>query len=493
MFRRRSGSEPGKIRAIPDVFDPGKRHDGSMSNATVSDQLHHMWRTRPYRLPQRGHVAGVAAGIGYRYGVDPVLVRVALVVGTIFGGAGIVLYLAAWLLFSKAGDSASPAEALAGRGSSSESTTKIVVLIVALVIALSTIGPVGVGLGGSGVISLLALLAGWWLLHQRRPEPPEYLPDGAATYAQQSFPISFNTPYSAAPWAGAAYRPPNYRPPNHQAANYQPPAYTPYTTLPQHYVPAVPPSSPGPATPVNLTKDSTDATTEANGRTAEQQTPPSWDPLGVAPFAWDLPEPTPVHVPDVTEKKPRSRWTTSFIGLALVAAATTAGIAYVSESDALTPARIGAVALAVVALGLILGAFLRKGYGLLVVTGPLVAFVVFASILGPISMDGRYGGLTELAPTTVDELQSSYTVQMGDLQLDLTGLDLTEDRTVSIEAELGNATIRVPESMNVVTDCTAVMAATNCDTVGNNLLDRSTPVLTIDGTARFGNLEVERG
>ncbi|WP_156520612.1 PspC domain-containing protein, partial [Rhodococcus sp. EPR-157] len=147
-----------------------------MSNATVSEQLQQMWRTRPYRLPQRGHVAGVAAGIGYRYGVDPVLIRVALVVGTIFGGAGIVLYLAAWLLFSKAGDSASPAESLMGRGHSSESNTKVIVLVVALVIAVSTIGPVGVGLGGSGVISMLALLAGVWLLHQRQPEPPEFLP-----------------------------------------------------------------------------------------------------------------------------------------------------------------------------------------------------------------------------------------------------------------------------------------------------------------------------
>jgi hypothetical protein len=29
----------------------------------------------------------------------------------------------------------------------------------------------------------------------------------------------------------------------------------------------------------------------------EQSTPPAWDPLGVAPFAWDLPEPPPLTVP----------------------------------------------------------------------------------------------------------------------------------------------------------------------------------------------------
>ncbi len=486
----------GKIRAVPDVFVPEERHDGSMSNATVSDQLHHMWRTRPYRLPQRGHIAGVAAGIGYRYGIDPVLVRVALVVGTIFGGAGIVLYLAGWLLLSKPGDTASPAESLAGRGSSSESTGKVVVLIVALVIALTTIGPVGVGLGGSGVISMLALLAGLWLLHQRRPEPPEYLPDGGLPYAQQSFPISFNSSYAAGPWAGAGYRPPNYRPAAYQPTDYRPVEYTPYTTLPQNYVPSEPTPQADETTAVNLSKSSSSTSAKPTfDPIIDKQMPPSWDPLGVAPFAWDLPEPAAVHVPDVAEKKPRSRWTTSFIGLALVAAAVTAGIASATGSDWLTPARIGAVALAVVATGLVLGAFLRKGYGLLIVTGPLLAFVVFASLLGPISVDGQYGGLQEPAPTTVDELESSYVVQMGDLQLDLRGLDLTEDAAIYVSVAAGNATIRVPESMNIVTDCVSVAAATDCgpDGVLQQGSSPDAPVLTIEGVARLGNLEVIRG
>jgi hypothetical protein len=33
----------------------------------------------------------------------------------------------------------------------------------------------------------------------------------------------------------------------------------------------------------------------------ERSTPPAWDPLGVAPFAWDLPEPPPATLP-------RPRW-----------------------------------------------------------------------------------------------------------------------------------------------------------------------------------------
>ncbi|WP_247596155.1 MULTISPECIES: PspC domain-containing protein [unclassified Rhodococcus (in: high G+C Gram-positive bacteria)] len=455
-----------------------------MSNTTVSEQLQQMWRTRPYRLPQRGHIAGVAAGIGYRYGVDPVLIRVALVVGTIFGGAGIVLYLAAWLLLSKPGDSASAAQSLVGKGTS----TKTIVLVVALIIAVTTIGPTGFGLDGSGLVSTLALLGGLWLLHQRRPEPPEFLPDGSTTYPlggasaypQSTFPISFDTPYNASSqpnsWGAAQYRPPQY-----DAGRG---GYTPYTTLPKSYVP-----TPPPATGVDLTK----STPPQN--LSEPPIPPSWDPLGVAPFAWDLPEPAAATAPEIIEKKKHSRWTSSFIGLALLAAALTGAIAASSESMWLTPARIAAVALAVVATGLILGAFLRKGYGLLIVTGPLVAFVVFASIIGPISFDTQYAGQQQYRPTTMADLQSEYTVQGGDLQLDLRGLDLTEDRTISVDVTAGNATISVPDGMNIRTDCTSVAASTKCGPTGvqqGNSPD-NTSILTIEGSARAGNLEVLRG
>ncbi|MBY6410573.1 PspC domain-containing protein [Rhodococcus sp. BP-252] len=461
-----------------------------MSNATVSDQLQQMWRTRPYRLPQRGHIAGVAAGIGYRYNVDPVLIRVAFVVGTIFGGAGIVLYLAAWLLFSKAGDTASPAESLVGKGNSSESNTKIVVLIVALIIAVTTLGPVGVGLGGSGVISVLALLAGWWLLHQRQPEPPAFLPGGTVTYRQQGFPISFDNPYN--PWAGANYRPPQFE---QRTTSYQ--QYTPYTRLPKSYVPTPPPAKPV-STPAADSTDHVDLTkhdTPAEPALPESPTPPSWDPLGVAPFAWDLPEPTSTTVPAVPEKKRRSRWTSSFIGLALVAAAITGAVAAATDSEWLTPARIAAVALVVVGTGLVLGAFLRKGYGLLIVTGPLAAFVVFASIVGPVQFDGRYSGQQNYAPTTVAGLQPTYTVQGGDLQLDLRGLTLTEDKTIEVDVTAGNATITLPPSMNYRTECVAIAASTTCAEPGvqqGNSPDNSA-VLTIDATARAGNLEVIRG
>src|SRR3954454_19500968 len=43
-------------------------------------------------------LGGVCSGIGRYLGVDPVVVRVVAVILVFFGGAGVAVYLAAWLL-----------------------------------------------------------------------------------------------------------------------------------------------------------------------------------------------------------------------------------------------------------------------------------------------------------------------------------------------------------------------------------------------------------
>ena len=450
-----------------------------MSNVTVSDQLQQMWRTRPHRLPQRGHVAGVAAGIGYRYDVDPVLIRIAFVVSTLFGGTGIVLYLAGWLVLGRAGDTASGAESLVGRGTSSDSTTKMVVVAVALVIAVSTIGPVGVGLGGSGLISLVAMLGGLWLLHQRCPEPPPYM--RTAEFSRNRYaPMPFGSPStSAEQWTAAQYRPPQFQ---HQS-------YTPYTTLPKSYVPTPKPveHADADAHTVNLSKATAPAEKPTDMPTV---TPPSWDPLGVAPFAWDLPEPAGTFPPAAIERKRRSRWTASFLGLALLAAGITAAVGAATGGDWASPGRVGAVALAVIAVGLVLGAFLRKGYGLLVVAAPLAGFVVLASAVGPLDLDNSVAGNQRVAPLTAAELDPVYKVGAGELDLDLTGLTLTENDNVKIEVAFGSASVTVPDSMNVTVECEAAMGSCPTDTQFGPGTSADDPVLKIVGDLALGELKV---
>jgi phage shock protein PspC (stress-responsive transcriptional regulator) len=81
--------------------------------------------------------AGVCGAFARATGTDPVLWRVVLVVLTIFGGVGAVIYLLAWLLLPADGDTATPVEALAGRGRSRTSTARTVVGLVIVAIALA--------------------------------------------------------------------------------------------------------------------------------------------------------------------------------------------------------------------------------------------------------------------------------------------------------------------------------------------------------------------
>ncbi|MEU4342607.1 PspC domain-containing protein [Nocardia sp. NPDC023852] len=533
----------------------------NMTKTSFGDQLQQIWHTRPVRLPRQGPIAGVAAGFGQRYDVDPVLVRVAFVVSTIFGGAGIVLYLLAWLLLSESGYQASAAESLLGKGQSSQSQTKTIVLIVALAIAVSTMGPVGVGLGGSGLISLALMLAGWWMLHMRTPEPPpgtttvfgEFTPDGGITATGYPGAVF---PQGSPRTVGAMYTPPTS-------------VYTPYTKLPDSYIPEAPVPGAQPAygdaetslldkrdtedasgmhedarsdaepalsdksavhttsiaaeterlspttasSPttgsLSLGKESGDSPAASNKPTPVRSanrsaavagsaftgspTPPSWDPLGVAPLAWDLPEPPPAHaLVAPAPKRPRSRLTPVVIGLAILAAAG-AGAAAASGVEWMTPGRIGAAALAVIGLGLVLGAFLRRGYGLLVLTAPLAGFVLLASAIGPVEFDRGTMGEHTWAPTSVTDLSSDYKVTMGSGTLDLRALNLTENRTVDVDVQMGDVHVLVPSTMTVRTNCTATMGEARCVNGISGPNTPGAPVLDLNVDVRAGSAEVQRG
>jgi phage shock protein PspC (stress-responsive transcriptional regulator) len=55
-------------------------------------------------------IGGVAAGIADYMNIDPVLVRAIFVGLVVFGGAGVLLYLGAWLLIPVQGQDQSPLE-----------------------------------------------------------------------------------------------------------------------------------------------------------------------------------------------------------------------------------------------------------------------------------------------------------------------------------------------------------------------------------------------
>src|ERR1035437_4303548 len=69
---------------------------------------------RSLRRPKDRMIAGVAAGIAEFCDVDVTIVRIAIAVFTVFGGAGIALYIAGWLLMPNEGTDRSIANQLTG-------------------------------------------------------------------------------------------------------------------------------------------------------------------------------------------------------------------------------------------------------------------------------------------------------------------------------------------------------------------------------------------
>jgi phage shock protein PspC (stress-responsive transcriptional regulator) len=68
------------------------------------------------RLRDGRVVAGVCAGLAAYFGIDPTLVRLAFALLTIFGGAGILLYLCAWIVIpEEGGDGSSIAESFVSK------------------------------------------------------------------------------------------------------------------------------------------------------------------------------------------------------------------------------------------------------------------------------------------------------------------------------------------------------------------------------------------
>jgi len=209
---------------------------------------------------------------------------------------------------------------------------------------------------------------------------------------------------------------------------------------------ATPASAPGPS-PI------ADGTGAAAG-TEPPPAPPAWDPLGAAPFAWDLPEPSPPPAEPPPRRPPVTPVT---LGLALIAGSATAVIMLLGGMMTLANlAVLFGVVLAVLGAGLVIGAFLHTGRGLIpfaLLLGALT-WAVLAAPLDRWEGDG-YGELVA-APTTVAALQPVYERGAGEIDLDLRNLDLAvpPDGDASpvrtrVSMGAGDVTVRVPPTADV--------------------------------------------
>ena len=170
-------------------------------------------------------------------------------------------------------------------------------------------------------------------------------------------------------------------------------------------------------------------------------TPPSWDPLGVVPDAWDLPEPGPREEP---KKKRGSQWAEAAITLGAVGAALTIaffGGTFVIEADE------------------------ESGFS------------------------ARFNvGSQHIAPTHEDELQEYYDLGIGTSTVDLSQIeDLKEKHDVTVDVGIGSVEVILPKDVPVSLTCDSGLGESNCtnrhddDALLDIRIDQGIGELTVTG------------
>ncbi|MGC4894023.1 PspC domain-containing protein [Micromonospora sp. DT31] len=120
--------------------------------------------------PRQGrYLAGVCAAIGRATNTDPVLWRVLLAVLGFFGGIGVIVYVAGWLIIPGEGDTASPVEAMLGRGRSSMSPITVIVLGIVVAVGFAYVVTDGFR---AILLGAVILVCGALLLNREQPGSP---------------------------------------------------------------------------------------------------------------------------------------------------------------------------------------------------------------------------------------------------------------------------------------------------------------------------------
>jgi phage shock protein PspC (stress-responsive transcriptional regulator) len=347
-------------------------------------QARRMWTTRPVRLPRSQSpntwFFGVCEGIAVRYQVSPTLVRLVVGLSVTLGGLGLWFYLVALLVMPRYGVPLSPAEVLLKNERDPRYTPDREVGVRTLVVGIILLVLGGLGSSGvtlGGVVGGVVVTAVVWWLLHQRLPVP---PSGLTT--------------AVASGQDATYR------------------------------------------GVDL-----GTLTPAEGFTPPRTTPPSWDPLGTAPFAWDLPEP-PEPTPPTRPR--RSAWR-----------------------------RLG---------GVLLGVLLAL----------VLAFVALVAVLGfggghvknedtDTTSTRRFTGST----VTVQSLEQDRTVKalFADVDVDLRDLDFPTDREdarVIVDSRLSSVDVLVPtetdgSSYLLRVDCAEVAASdVDCEQLDGTVIPSGT-------------------
>jgi phage shock protein PspC (stress-responsive transcriptional regulator) len=371
---------------------------------------------------QGRYLGGVCAAIGRATNTDPVLWRVLLAV-TSFVGIGLVIYLAGWLLIPAEGDTASPVEALLGRG---QSRTSPVVTVLLGGLALLVLGFMLTDGFRGPLLIISVVLAGVLLLGrnaERGRAPAGRAPTGPAKPAPLAEPAPPTTPYHPTSPYAASYQPAA----GPYAATYTAPPGTPVATGAGGTAPpSVPPGYRAPFAPYGP---------YASGGPAHPPHPPAAGP------------PQPPRPP----RPPREPSRLGIVTLSLMVLA----LGAVAALDLANVANIGvagyfAAMLAMVGAGLLVGAWFGRARWLISL-GVVLAIGLGVATAAERLNTGTIGSSVVWRPTTVAELieEDPYALSLGSAELDMRQIDFTgQSAAVTVEVNLGQLKVILPANVD---------------------------------------------
>jgi hypothetical protein len=107
--------------------------------------------------------------------------------------------------------------------------------------------------------------------------------------------------------------------------------------------------------------------------------------------------------------------------------------------------------LTVVGAALLVGAWDGAHSGL-VVTGVILSVLAMLAAVTPTGSLGGGVGERRHAPTTSAELEDEYTLGVGQLEVDLRGLNLSTDDRVDVRVGAGDVIVRIPQNLPAIVE-----------------------------------------